>query len=44
MKYQFFVQPTGWPGPKITTDMPGLVNIRQDPFEALPNDLRRKLR
>src|SRR5215831_11153013 len=33
MKFQFFVQPTGWPGPKVTTDMPGLVNIRQDPFE-----------
>jgi arylsulfatase len=36
MKFQFFVQPTGWPGPKVTTDMPGLVNIRQDPFERFP--------
>jgi arylsulfatase len=35
-KYQFFVQPTGWPGPKVTTDMPGIVNIRQDPFERFP--------
>jgi arylsulfatase len=36
MKFQFFIQPTGWPGPKVTTDMPGLVNIRQDPFERFP--------
>ncbi len=36
MKYQFFQQPQGWPGPKIVTDMPGLVNIRQDPFERFP--------
>jgi arylsulfatase A-like enzyme len=36
MKFQFFTQPTGWPGPKIVTDMPGLVNIRQDPFERFP--------
>jgi arylsulfatase len=36
MKFQFFVQPTGWPGPKVVTDMPGLVNIRQDPFERFP--------
>src|SRR5262249_45832060 len=35
-KFQFFVQPTGWPGPKIVTDMPGMVNIRQDPFERFP--------
>jgi len=35
-KFQFFVQPTGWPGPKIVTDMPGIVNIRQDPFERFP--------
>jgi arylsulfatase len=35
-KFQFFTQPTGWPGPKITTDMPGLVNLRQDPFERFP--------
>jgi arylsulfatase len=36
MKFQFFIQPTGWPGPKVITDMPGLVNIRQDPFERFP--------
>jgi len=36
MKVQFFQQPQGWPGPKIVTDMPGLVNIRQDPFERFP--------
>jgi arylsulfatase len=35
-KFQFFVQPTGWPGPKIVTDMPGMVNLRQDPFERFP--------
>jgi arylsulfatase A-like enzyme len=36
MKYQFFQQPQGWPGPKVVTDMPGMVNIRQDPFERFP--------
>jgi arylsulfatase len=36
MKFQFLQQPTGWPGPKVTTDMPALVNIRQDPFERFP--------
>ena len=36
MKFQFFQQPQGWPGPKVVTDMPGLVNIRQDPFERFP--------
>jgi arylsulfatase A-like enzyme len=35
-KYQFFQQPLGWPGPKVTTDMPTIVNIRQDPFERTP--------
>jgi arylsulfatase len=35
-KFQFFQQPQGWPGPKITTDMPGIVNLRQDPFERFP--------
>ena len=33
MKFVFFQQPSGWTGPKITTDMPYLYNIRQDPFE-----------
>jgi arylsulfatase A-like enzyme len=35
-KFQFFMQPMGWPGPKVETDMPGIVNIRQDPFERFP--------
>ncbi|KRQ98522.1 arylsulfatase [Bradyrhizobium jicamae] len=35
-KFQFYVQPWGWPGEKITTDMPSMVNIRQDPFERTP--------
>ena len=33
MKFTFFQQPQGWPGPKLVTDMPALTNIRQDPFE-----------
>jgi arylsulfatase A-like enzyme len=36
-KFQFFQQPYGWPGEKITTDMPIMVNIRQDPFERTPS-------
>jgi arylsulfatase len=32
-KYQFVQQPYGWPGEKVTTDMPTITNIRQDPFE-----------
>ena len=36
-KFQFFQQPQGWPGPKVTTDMPSIVNIRQDPFERTPS-------
>jgi len=35
-KFQFFQQPLGWPNEKITTDMPSIVNIRQDPFERTP--------
>ena len=35
-KFQFFQQPYGWPGEKTTTDMPTMVNIRQDPFERTP--------
>src|SRR3974377_2023599 len=38
-KFQFFQQPYGWPGEKLTTDMPTIVNLRQDPFERTP-DLR----
>src|SRR3974390_129537 len=36
-KFQFFQQPYGWPGEKDTTDMPTIVNIRQDPFERTPS-------
>jgi arylsulfatase len=36
-KFTFFTQPWGWPGEKTTTDMPGMVNIRQDPFERTPS-------
>jgi arylsulfatase len=35
-KFQFIQQPGGWPGEKIVTDMPGIVNLRQDPFERTP--------
>ena len=36
-KFQFYQQPQGWPGEKVTTDMPTVVNIRQDPFERTPS-------
>jgi arylsulfatase A-like enzyme len=36
-KFQFIQQPWGWPGEKITTDMPTIINIRQDPFERTPS-------
>ena len=36
-KFQFIQQPFGWPGEKVTTDMPSMVNIRQDPFERTPS-------
>ncbi len=35
-KFQFYQQPYGWPGEKTTTDMPTIVNLRQDPFERTP--------
>jgi arylsulfatase len=35
-KYQFLQQPWGWPGEKVVTDMPTIVNLRQDPFERTP--------
>jgi arylsulfatase len=35
-KYQFYDQPDGWPGPKVSLDMPLIYNIRQDPFERTP--------
>src|SRR5262249_3892446 len=36
-KFQFLQQPWGWPGEKVDTDMPTMVNIRQDPFERTPS-------
>ena len=36
-KFIFYQQPWGWPGEKTTTDMPVMVNIRQDPFERTPS-------
>jgi arylsulfatase A-like enzyme len=36
-KFQFLQQPYGWPGEKVTTDMPTIVNLRQDPFERTPS-------
>jgi arylsulfatase A-like enzyme len=36
-KFTFFEQPWGWPGEKVTTDMPTMVNLRQDPFERTPS-------
>ena len=36
-KFQFIQQPWGWPGEKVTTDMPMIVNLRQDPFERTPS-------
>jgi len=36
-KFQFFQQPFGWPGEKVSTDMPTVVNLRQDPFERTPS-------
>ena len=35
-KFSFYQQPYGWPGEKVTTDMPSMVNLRQDPFERTP--------
>jgi arylsulfatase len=32
-KFTFLQQPYGWPGEKITTDMPTITNLRWDPFE-----------
>ncbi|MDY0884670.1 arylsulfatase [Dongia soli] len=37
LKFQFYQQPFGWPGEKVTTDMPTVVNLRQDPFERTPS-------
>jgi arylsulfatase len=42
-KFNFYQQPYGWPGEKVTTDMPMMVNIRQDPFERTPSIRRESL-
>jgi arylsulfatase A-like enzyme len=36
-KFVLIQQPYGWPGEKETTDMPTIINIRQDPFERTPS-------
>jgi arylsulfatase len=36
-KFQFYQQPNGWPGEKITSDMPTVVNLRWDQFERTPS-------
>jgi len=36
-KFLFIQQPNGWTGEKLSTDMPTIVNIRQDPFERTPS-------
>jgi arylsulfatase A-like enzyme len=36
-KFQFMQQPYGWPGEKVTTDIPTIVNLRWDPFERTPS-------
>src|SRR4029077_3498505 len=36
-KFQCHEQPQGWPGAKVPTDMPTMVNLRQDPFERTPS-------
>jgi arylsulfatase len=36
-KYLFMQQPYGWPGEKVVTDLPTIVNLRQDPFERTPS-------
>jgi hypothetical protein len=36
-KFQFYQQPYGWPGEKTTTDMPTMLNLRQDLFERTPS-------
>src|SRR5262245_58802614 len=43
MKFRFYDQPQGWPGPKVTTDMPTMVNLRQDPFERTPSNASQSL-
>jgi arylsulfatase len=42
-KFQFYQQDNGWTGEKVTTDMPTIVNLRQDPFERTPSIRRESL-
>ena len=42
-KFRFYDQPDGWPGAKVTLDMPTMVNLRQDPFERTPSIGRQSL-
>jgi arylsulfatase len=42
-KFIFFEQPNGWPGEKVTTDMPMLINLRQDPYERTPSIRRESM-
>src|SRR5499433_3303136 len=43
IKFRFYDQPQGWLGPKVTTDMPTMVNLRQDPFERTPSNASQSL-
>jgi arylsulfatase len=36
-KFLFIQQPFGWTGEKVTSNMPTIINIRQDPFERTPS-------
>jgi arylsulfatase len=36
-KFLFIQQPFGWTGEKVTSNMPTIVNLRQDPFERTPS-------
>ena len=42
-KFQFLQQPYGWPGEKVVTDMPTIINLRQDPFERTSSIRRESL-
>lgn len=37
LKFQFIQQPYGWAGETLKTEMPMIVNLRQDPFERTPS-------
>ena len=36
-KFHFFQQPHGWPGERVETNVPTMINLRQDPFERMPS-------